>query len=369
LYEDHIYLDQRSVQMKILFYGAGVLGSLYAARCKEAGLDVSILARGRRLTDLREHGIVLEDTATSARTTTPVRVVESLAPDDVYDWIVVLVRKNQLDAILPILAANHATPNVLLMVNNPSGIAGIADAVGHGRAVFGFPGAGGARDDYVVRYNIVSDLIQPTTLGEPDGRITLRLHEIAAVLAAGGFPVALSHNMDAWLKTHVAMVSPVANALYLAGGDNYRLARTRDGVVLMVRAVKEAFHVLHALEVPITPFKFRVLPLIPEPLLVALLRRVLATESATTLLASHANSARDEMQQLADEFRTLTRASGVPTPALDQLYDYIDPATPPASEGAATLPLDWRGVWIGAAALAGVMGICWLSKGWRNKTT
>ena len=50
--------------MKILVYGAGVLGSLYAARLKESGLDVSILARSRRLADIREHGIELEDSST-----------------------------------------------------------------------------------------------------------------------------------------------------------------------------------------------------------------------------------------------------------------------------------------------------------------
>ena len=34
-----------------------------------------------------------------------------------------------------------------------------------------------------------------------------------------GFPAATNRNMDAWLKTHVALVSPIAHALYLAGGD------------------------------------------------------------------------------------------------------------------------------------------------------
>ncbi len=33
--------------MKILVYGAGVLGSLYAARLRESGQDVSILASQR----------------------------------------------------------------------------------------------------------------------------------------------------------------------------------------------------------------------------------------------------------------------------------------------------------------------------------
>jgi hypothetical protein len=45
----------------MLFFGAGVLGSVYAARLHEAGVDVTVLARGRRLADIREHGIVLEE--------------------------------------------------------------------------------------------------------------------------------------------------------------------------------------------------------------------------------------------------------------------------------------------------------------------
>lgn len=75
----------------------GSFRQLYAARCQEAGHDVSILARGRRLADLCVYGIVLEEAATDARTTTPVHIVDALAPDDTYDWIVVLVRKNQLE--------------------------------------------------------------------------------------------------------------------------------------------------------------------------------------------------------------------------------------------------------------------------------
>ena len=50
--------------MNILVYGAGVLGSLYAARLQEAGQHVSLLARGQRLQDIREHSIVLTDVLT-----------------------------------------------------------------------------------------------------------------------------------------------------------------------------------------------------------------------------------------------------------------------------------------------------------------
>ena len=89
--------------MKILFYGAGVMGSLYAARLQESGQDVSILARGQRLADIREHGIVLDDGATGQRTATRVNTVERLAPEDAYDLVVVPMPRNRVPAVLPVL--------------------------------------------------------------------------------------------------------------------------------------------------------------------------------------------------------------------------------------------------------------------------
>jgi ketopantoate reductase len=65
--------------MKVLVYGAGPLGSLFAARLQQGGHDLSILARGQRLAELREHGIVLQDVRTKERSATRVHVVEALA--------------------------------------------------------------------------------------------------------------------------------------------------------------------------------------------------------------------------------------------------------------------------------------------------
>ena len=71
-------------------------------------------------------------------------------------------------------------PHVLFMVNNAAGPGEIVHALGPERVLLGFPGAGGQRDGHVVRTNLVSGLIQPTTFGELDGRITPRLRRIAA---------------------------------------------------------------------------------------------------------------------------------------------------------------------------------------------
>ena len=44
--------------MKILIYGAGVIGSLYAVYFSHAGYSVSVYARGHRLNVLKEKGLL-----------------------------------------------------------------------------------------------------------------------------------------------------------------------------------------------------------------------------------------------------------------------------------------------------------------------
>ncbi len=345
--------------MKILVYGAGVLGSVYAARLHASGEDVSILARGQRLADLREQGIVLEDATTGKRTIAQVPVVEELAPDDAYDWVLVVMRKSQVSAILPSLAANTATPNVLFLMNNAAGPAEMIQALGYDRVLLGFPGAAGVRVGHIVRYLAGRDRRKATaTVGELDGRTTPRLEQLRSALEAAGFAVAIEPSIDAWLKTHVALVSPIANALYMTGGDIHRLAHTRDALVLMVRAIREGFQVLQALNIPIRPTAFRILSWLPEPLLVALSQRLLDTSVAEVAVAGHANAARDEMGLLAAEFRALSLSTTVPTPAMERLHRYVDLTVPPILQGSADIPMDWRGVWMALGFLAALVAIC-----------
>ncbi len=251
------------------------------------------------------------------------------------------MRKNHVSAILPTLAANRHTPNVLFMGNNAAGPDEMVEALGCERVLLGFARVGGYREGYVIITKIASS--GPTTIGELDGRPTPRMQQITDAFKAAGFSVAISPHMDAWLKTHFVEVGPVAHAIYLAGGDNYRLVRTRDGLVLVVRAIREGYRVLRALGVPITPASHKIFDWIPEPILVALMRRLFNTKTAEIEIAGHANAARDEFKHLAAEFRTLAQTTSVPTPAMDRLYTYIDPAVPPLSEGSAQISPSWRG--------------------------
>jgi 2-dehydropantoate 2-reductase len=268
--------------------------------------------------------------------------------------VLVIVRKDQLSSVLPVLGANRGTLTVLFMVNNASGPDALIQAVGRERVLLGFAGAGGTRVAGAIRYHILPTWQQPTTLGELDGKRTPRLEQIATAFRQAGFPVALSTQMDAWLTTHVVWTCAAAHALYMVGGSNYALARTRDALVFWIRAVREGYRAMRNVGKPITPAILRVFEVVPEPIFVTFLSRLLNTPTAELVIARHANAARPEYVQLGEEFRMLAKQTGVPTPAFDSLRPYVDPAIPPIPEGSAEVPLHWEeiGTWlVGLAAL------------------
>lgn len=129
--------------MKILIYGAGVLGSVYAALLHGADHEVAILARGQRLADIRKHGVILEDSQSGKRMASRVPAVEKLGPEDDYDLAVVVMRKNQVARVLPSLAENQRIPTVLFLMNNAAGPDEFVRALGRERVLLGFPGVGG----------------------------------------------------------------------------------------------------------------------------------------------------------------------------------------------------------------------------------
>ena len=308
--------------MRILVYGAGNMGCLYAARLARSGQDVMALARGMRRTRLREQGIVLAPGAGRAGCPTTVPVVDRLAPSDAYDLVLVALPRPALDAVLPVLAANEHTPSVMFFGNNLSGPGAMVSALGGERVLLGFPGAAAVPHDGALRFVITSRREQPTMLGEVDGSTTARLAEIAAAFERAGFPTSTCAEMDAWLKTHAAKILPTVAALAGVGGSVERLAANGAALRQVVRAIREGFAVLRANGVPITPRNHRVLEWVPEALLVPAMRRLFGG-AHMAIKVGHAGHARAEFSRLAQDFRALNTVPRLPTPALDRLLGHL----------------------------------------------
>lgn len=209
-------------------YGAGVLGTLYAARLSQSGQDVTLLAREQRLGYLQDYALILENIVDGKPDTVRVHIVEELTSQDRYDIVLVIVRKNQVESVLPRLAGNVHVPAFLFFHNNAEGPDAFVTILGRERVLFGFPGASGSLEGGVVRYCLIPQ--EATTLGEIGGSIMPRLRRVANVFQQAGFPVCISRHMDAWLRTHAFFITAVAGALYRAEGSVSRPAGQLDVV-------------------------------------------------------------------------------------------------------------------------------------------
>jgi len=308
--------------MRILILGAGVVGSFNAARLKQAGHDISLLARGRRLADLREHGVVLESFRTRRRTATQVPLVDRLRPEDTYDLALVVVRRNQIPSILPALAQNHRIPSVLFLGNNAAGAQDMIEALGRQRVLIGMANVGGERQEHVVR--CLWSRWLPLLFGELDDVPTPRTEAIVRLFRSAGLAARVVKNVDAYQKTHAAGLPACAGAVYMAGGDIRRLAHMPEALKLFVRAHREALRALRAVGIPLRPAATRLLEWLPEPIQVFGLRRFFDTRLAVVGGERHINAAPDEMKELADELRDIFRQSGLPSLASDLLFAQVE---------------------------------------------
>ena len=292
--------------MKILIYGAGVIGSIFAGKVALRGYDVTVLARGNRYREIEENGIVLTNPLTDKTDKVNVKLISTLTETDIYDFVIVVVQNQQIDDILPILSKNKS-PNIVFVVNNPLGYQKWINSVGYDRIMIGFPSAGGERKDGVVNYFIgkgIIKLFQSTTFGELNGKRTERLKKLYKIFKNSGFSPSINTNMDWWQKTHIAVVLPVGKALYRYQSNNYELAKSFKTLKNSVLATRELFSVLKSIGVKITPRKLYFYYL-PASIVAKIFQMIMNTKMAEYAMAKHTVVAKEEMDALEPKFMSL----------------------------------------------------------------
>jgi 2-dehydropantoate 2-reductase len=304
--------------MKILIYGAGVIGSVYAAKLHEAGQNVTLLARGSHYDDLKQNGVIIRNILTGKRTINHIPLTRQLETNDFYDLIIVTVRLDQLEGVLPALKNNIASSLILFMLNNPENKEAVTQELNGKHFILGFPGVGGTYQNNCIDYLPIKQ--QQTTIGEINGEISESLKKIKTLFEAAGFEVAVSNNIQAWLKTHAVFVTCVSAAIAMEDGDSVQLGKNRNSVKIMVKSIHEGFGACKALGLPISPSNLKIIFMImPEWISISYWQKALQGEIGTLAIAPHATAAKNEMQLLAKKVLSLVHSSDVTTPTLDSL--------------------------------------------------
>jgi len=306
---------------RILVIGAGVNGSVCAERLFECGVDVTVLARGKRLAEIQSNGIVIENPFSQKRRVAKVRAIGELAPGDIYDYILVVVRRNQVAELLPTLAAN-SSPNVVFMNNNLNGPAEIVAALGAQRPMLGFVFAGGKRDGDIIRAMGPFDhSLMSTPFGEINGTVTPRLKRLVELLNRAGLKAKASTHVVDYLATHAAGVAAIIPLAVKYRNDFKAAAHSPGELKLAAAAMRETIPVLKALGHKIVPAGQQILAVMPVFVLAFLLRLLCNSRFGEVGAAWHAQQAPDELPALTDDLRAAVIRSGVPAPAIRQVLD------------------------------------------------
>ncbi len=280
--------------MKILIYGAGVIGSLYAALLSEAGYNVSVYARGKRLESLRNNGLLYKKN--NRIKTANVSVVSTFRCDDLYDFVFLTVRENQLLAALEELKDN-VSPTIVTMVNSLDTYDAWEAICGKGRILPAFPGTGGGFENDVLDAALTPWIIQPTTMGRTDGREK----KLKAIFKKANIPCQIVEDMHAWQICHLGMVVPIADAYYESNdpkhcGSDYRLMKATAG------RIKDNFQRISAGGIKLSPAKMNCFKVLPIPLVALLLGFVFRSRFGDRFMYQHSMKAPDEMKILNEQF-------------------------------------------------------------------
>jgi len=265
--------------MKIIVLGAGVQGTLYGVRLARRGHDVTFVARGSRATELRERGAAIREAFTERSDVINMPVIERFERNLVADIALITVRREQLDAVLPELAAASGIARFVFFVNHANGSASLFDALGRARVVLGFPGAAGALAGAVDRYVEVRE--QPTA-------IEATAPDLAAILRDADFRVELVPDMDSWLRRHAVFVTAIAGALSQVEADPQRLADNPHLVRAFIVGIREGWAALDRRNVAPASRSLRaIFCWVPLPLAVLYWRRLLRSPRGDLYFAAH----------------------------------------------------------------------------------
>ena len=284
--------------MRILIYGAGVIGSTYAVYLSRSGCEVTVLARGHRLEALCQNGLLYRNGKAVQKA--EVRIMERLPSDDRYDYIFLTVRTGQVRHALEQLKDN-ISPTIVTMVNSLEDYSEWEDICGKGRILPAFPGAGGSILNGILDAGLTPRLIQPTTFAETDGSRTKRIDALKRILTRAGIPCQIVPDMHAWQICHLAMVVPLADAYYMVADPE---AVHRDKVVMRKTAqtLYDNFAQLKSRGDAISPPKLNLFRLCPVGLMVRILPFVYNSAFGDRFMYQHAMNAKEEMAALHQVF-------------------------------------------------------------------
>lgn len=238
--------------MKVLVYGAGVIGGYLAHVLHTAGNDVTLLARGAWKEQLQQEGLAIRHQLQCKDTVDQLRVIGEL-DEQPYDAVFAVMQHQQMWGVLDDLS--RANTGLVVLVGNNMSAAEMeqriqAKAATPRTVLFGFQGTAGRRENgkiISIHWNDGS-MSLGCLHGEPSGEIKQKIEKMFTGTA---YRLTWTRDMEAWYRCHLTLILPACYLCYATGCDLRKAARRQRK--LLLDAAGEACEFLKAMGTPILP--------------------------------------------------------------------------------------------------------------------
>lgn len=300
--------------MRILIYGAGVLGSNLAHYLLK-GNDVTMLARGETYNNIKKNGLCIKHKF-GGTTVDRVTLIDHLEPQDSYDVIFVVVCYSQIESIFPILKTNESK-NIVFVGNNMN--AEKYNFIQNKNVFFAFFNAAGRKvDDH-----IESICLKKITIGRCDGKACSDVF-FRSIFQNTKIKVTIENKMNDYLKSHACAVLPLVFACYKVDGNLKKIKKDKTYSLQIMDAIVEGYDVLKKCGFEILPQGEYESCTKKKNLCAWLYRFMFSNFIGQLCISDHAMHAREEFEQLDNAFQKLKEESGLTTNTYDLLRkDFI----------------------------------------------
>ena len=226
--------------LKYLVIGAGGTGGSIGAYMTEAGKDVTLIARGEHLKQMKEHGLCMETTAKGNYTVQPIKAVDMEHYEEQPDVIFVCVKGYSLEETLPFIRRVAGADTIVIPILNIYGTGGrmqeklpellVTDGCIYIAGEIKEPGTILLRGDI---FRIVYGVRNPEEL-RPE------LFAVAQDLKESGIDGVLSDNIRRDALQKFAFVSPMAACglyYHVTAGEVQKTGDPRDTFVKLMKEI------------------------------------------------------------------------------------------------------------------------------------
>ena len=233
--------------MKILFFGRGVIGTLYAWAFEKAGHTVEFYVREARKEQYGSQvNLEIWDTRRTkidqkVKEVWPIKTYKEIAPNHDYDFIFLSVNPEQVSSAISFLAPRVGNATVLFFCHFWQDPQLAVNPIPLDQIVWGFPGSGGGFEGNTL-YGGLSKTVSFVPI---ESGPTKRDLEARQLFADAGFKIAIQKHAQSWRWNRFA-INVAMEIEVLKSGSFKNAVSSREALSGIGSNVKEIIKVLQA---------------------------------------------------------------------------------------------------------------------------